>query len=236
MRRDANEILGAVSGGRVLDVATGGGRFIVYLREHLGDYEEFVGIDTDESAATRFAERFEGAPNIRFEVMDALELRFPGASFDTVAIGNSLCEFKAPSRLLKEMLHVLRPGGRLLVAEGYRDRASEPMLTHVLFHDWWVSVESLEGGDHQRFRRRRDLVRSLQRLGLSELQLVDVPDDADPRDPTTLAEIDELTDRYIDRAAGDAAIQARGEELRRRMHDVGFLAGMTLVAVGRKPA
>ena len=37
-RSDGSDILAAISGGRLLDVATGGGLFIVYVRKCLKDY------------------------------------------------------------------------------------------------------------------------------------------------------------------------------------------------------
>ena len=236
MRRgDGGDILGAISGGRLLDVATGGGLFIVYLRKRLKDYHEIVGIDSDESAAARFAKRFGDDSRIRFELMDARDLRFPDATFDTVAIASALCEFKQPSAVLRQMVRVLRGGGHLIVAEPYRDQHSEPTMTHVLFHDWWVAVEGLAGSHHQPFRPRADLIRSLRELGLLDLRLRDVPSEtSDPLDPALLEEIDNLTDRYLLLARGNPDLKARGEALRRRMHDVGFQETTSLLAVGRK--
>lgn len=232
---DGKDILAAISGGRLLDVATGGGLFIVYVRKRLKDYHEIVGIDSDESAAARFAKRCGDDPRIRFEPMDARDLRFPDATFDTVAIGNALCEFKEPSAVLSEMFRVLRGGGHLILAEAYRDQHSEPTMTHVLFHDWWVAVEGLAGSQHQPFRPRADLIRSLRELGLLDLRLRDVPSEtSDPREPALLAEIDDLTDRNLILARGNPELKARGEALRRRMHDVGFQECTDLLAVGRK--
>jgi ubiquinone/menaquinone biosynthesis C-methylase UbiE len=234
-RSDGSDILGRISGGRVLDVATGGGLFIIYLRKRLKDYDEIVGIDSDESAAARFTARFGTDPRFRFEAMDALELRFPDATFDTVGIGNALCEFGDPSAVLREMLRVVRGGGHLIVTEAYRDQQSAPTRMHVDFHDWWVAVQGLTGSQHQPFRARSELIQSIRELGLLDLRLRDVPTKTqNARDAALFAEIDELTDQFLARAEGHPMLQARGETLRRQMHDVGFLEATTLLAVGRK--
>ncbi len=47
---------------------------------------------------------------------DALDLPFAGASFDVVVAALVLCRVRDPRRGLEEMLRVLRPGGRLVLA------------------------------------------------------------------------------------------------------------------------
>ena len=42
------DILGHISGGRVLDVATGSGGFIHFLLDGLKDYIEILGVDNNE--------------------------------------------------------------------------------------------------------------------------------------------------------------------------------------------
>lgn len=182
-RSDGSDILAKISGGRVLDVATGGGLFSVYLRKRLKGYDEIVGIDSDESAAARFAARFKDGPRIRFEQMDALELRFPGAMFDSVAIGKALCGLRRPidgARTDGSCAARRRLSHR---GESYRDQRSEPTMTHVDFHDWRLAVEGLAGSHHQQFRPRADLIRSIRELGLVDLRLRDEPSEtSDPFD------------------------------------------------------
>jgi ubiquinone/menaquinone biosynthesis C-methylase UbiE len=231
---DGTEALASIFGGRVLDAATGGGRFIIYLREHLKDYSEIVGVDVDATAASRFGERFAGDPRIRFMAMDAGRLDFSDGSFDTASIGHSLCEFEHPSRVLRGLVRIVRAGGHLIVAESYRDQHSEPTRNHVLLHDWWVAVDQLAGSSHRKHRRRSSLVRDIEDLGLAELVLVDIPNEqTDPKDPVALAELDALADRYLALARGHKVLQARGRALMERVHDVGFQPATALLAVGR---
>jgi len=82
------DILGRLPGGRVLDLATGSGNFIHFLLEGLADYEEIIGLDNNERAATAFSAAFKDQPKIRFELGDALSHNFDAASFDLVCLSN----------------------------------------------------------------------------------------------------------------------------------------------------
>jgi len=54
---------------------------------------------------------------VDLRVGDAEALQFPDASFDTVVCTFSLCAIPDHERSLAEMIRVLRPGGRLLLAD-----------------------------------------------------------------------------------------------------------------------
>ena len=131
---DPKAVLGHLSGGRVLDIATGAGGFVQFLLDGLRDHGEIVGIDANAERGEPFAAAFDGRPDVRFEQMDAHRLAFADGSFDTVCVSNSLHHFADPAPVLAEMLRVLRPGGHLVVNEMYRDGQSETQATHVLLH------------------------------------------------------------------------------------------------------
>ncbi len=56
-------------------------------------------------------------PNLEFVQGDATDLPFPDDHFDAVTISYGLRNVENPSRVIKEMLRVTRPGGQLLIAE-----------------------------------------------------------------------------------------------------------------------
>ena len=118
---DPRTVLGHVHGGRVLDAATGDGQFIRFLLDGLRDHTEIIGIDRDPAEGVLFAQRFGDRPDITFELMDVLDPRFPDGSFDTVAIAHSLCQFEDAGAVLARLTRLIRPGGHLVVAAGYRD-------------------------------------------------------------------------------------------------------------------
>jgi ubiquinone/menaquinone biosynthesis C-methylase UbiE len=233
---DPKELIGWISGGSVLDVATGVGGFIHFLVAGLKDYREIIGIDTAERAAAAFAQTFKDTPAVRFEPTDVLNMGFPSASFDTVSIANSLHHFDAPQVVLSETLRVLRPGGYFILSEMYCDGQTETQMTHVHLHHWWAAVDRFYGVVHHETYTRDHLVSMIVSLGLEDLMLHDLSDtDEDPRSAETLSSLEPVIDRYIQRAEGHPALQAHGEELRLRLHQVGFHGAASLFAVGKKP-
>jgi len=229
------DILGHISGGRILDVATGSGGFIHFLLEGLKDYTEIIGIDTSERGAAAFAEAFKEQPSVRFEPVDALEMDYPKASFDIVCISNSLHHFDDPQAVLRQMARVLRPGGYFLIAEMYRDGQTDAQLTHVHLHHWWAAVDRAAGIVHNETYLRGEILALLSSLGLTNLKLYDLSDtDGNPQSPENLTQLDPAIDRYIQRAEGHPDLQARGEALRQRLHEIGFHSASSLVALGTK--
>lgn len=91
------------------------------LGEHLRDDGcRFVTcIDFSKAVIERQKEHFGSHPNLRFLVMNALALRFPPCSFDTVIDKGTMdsisCDLKEGEvrarQMLQEVLRVLRPGG-----------------------------------------------------------------------------------------------------------------------------
>lgn len=215
------EILGHISAGRVLDVATGSGGFIHFLLDGLQGYTEIIGVDNVDRAAV-FAEAFKENPNIHFQQMDAHHLDFADSSFDLVCISNSLHHLD-PLPVLREMRRVLRPDGFLLVSEMVRDGQTETQMTHVLLHHWWAAVDTVSGIVHRETYQRRELVEMANSLGLEN-----------PKDPAILAELNPIFERYIQRAEGHPDLQKRGEELRQRVAEIGFHSATTLMLIGRK--
>ena len=231
---DPKRVIGDLSGGRVLDVATGTGGFVRFLLDGLLDHDEIVGIDANGERAVAFVEAFGDHPDVRFERMDAHRLAFPGGSFDTVCVSNSLHHFADPAPVLAEMLRVLRPHGHLVVNEMYRDGQSETQMTHVLLHHWWAAVNRLGGEMHRETYARAAILDIVEGLGLSELRVFDLADpDQDPHDPATVADLEAAIDRHVAMAEGDPELQARGEALRARLREVGVRGATQLVAVGR---
>jgi SAM-dependent methyltransferase len=231
---DPKAVLGHLSGGRVLDVATGTGGFVQFLLDGLRDYAEIVGIDAVGERAAAFSAALGDRADVRFEQMDAHHLVFPDGSFDTVSISNSLHHVADPAPVLAEMLRVLRPGGHLVVNEMYRDGQSETQTTHVLLHHWWAAVNRLRGEVHRETYSRDEIVEIVGGLGLSSLRLLDLVDpDEDPHDPEAAADLEAAIDRYVALADGHPELQQRGEDLRARLRDVGVRGATQLVAIGR---
>jgi SAM-dependent methyltransferase len=228
----------ALSAGKVLDVATGQGGFVHFLVDNLHSFAEITGIDTQPAHAATFSQAFNGRENIHFVQMDAQHMDFAAETFDTVCIANSLHHLPAPLEVLVEMRRVLTPGGHLIVYEMYHDGQSKPQLTHVLLHHWWAAVDTAMGICHRQTYTRHELIDLVNRAGLQELEFYDDNEqEGDPCDPETLQQLEPVIDRYIARATGQPeqdALQQRGEELRQRLYEIGFLSASSLLAWGTK--
>jgi len=232
------DILGNIPGGRVLDVATGSGQFIGFLLEGLSAFDEIVGIDTSEKGAAAFAENFKEHPNVRFIKMDAAKMDFADASFDIVCISNSLHHMPDLQPVLSEMLRVLKPGGHFIVAEMYRDHQTETQMTHVLMHHWWGAIDTAKGVVHNETYTRQQMLEIVSRPELQELTTRDLSDlSDDPKDPETVKYLTNVVDQYLTRIEGlpgEAALRARGLELRQRVEEIGFHSATSLLVIGKK--
>lgn len=102
--------------GRALDVACGSGKLTLVLQK-AARKGLVVGLDFSASML-RTAVRT--APGPAYVRGDALRLPFGDGSFDAVTVAFGLRNFADPDRGLREMLRVLRPGGRALVLEFVR--------------------------------------------------------------------------------------------------------------------
>lgn len=236
------QALSSRPGGRVLDVATGRGGFIAGLLDVLPGYDEIIGIDNSPRAAETAPNGDRGnvfnRPGIRFMPMDAGNLDFTDGSFDLVTISNSLHHMENPQRVLQEMIRVLRPGGRIVVSEMYRDGQTESQETHVRMHHWWAQVDRALGVFHRETYTRAELSALLAPLGLDQLALYDFSDlSTDPFDPELTARLNTVLDEYLEKAKdlpGFESIRKKGEQLRARLQTVGLHWATCLTALGEK--
>ncbi len=231
-------IFSPISAGRLLDVATGRGGFIHALVETLHSYDEIIGIDTIAGTEAIFTETFADKP-ISYRQMDASTLEFDDASFGTVCIANSLHHMPDPVLVLAEMQRVLKPGGRFIISEMFRDGLTDAQETHALLHHWWAAVDSAEGIVHNETYTKQELVDLAKGTEISEWAFHEVAYlDEDPKDEATIKQLDQIIDRYISKAEnlsnGGTQLIERGQALRTRVHEIGFHGATALVAIGMK--
>ena len=232
------KIFSPISAGRVLDVATGRGGFIQVLAETLQSYDEIIGVDTVAGTEEVFAQSFAEKP-ISYQQMDAYKLEFDDASFDMVVIANSVHHLDEPQLVLKEMQRVLKPGGRFIINEMFRDGLTEAQETHALLHHWWAAVDSAEGIVHNETYTKQELIDWAQSTGIGEWEFHEVAYlDDDPKAEATIQQLDGVIDRYISKAEnlsnGSTQLVERGQALRKRVHEIGFHGATALVAIGIK--
>jgi ubiquinone/menaquinone biosynthesis C-methylase UbiE len=170
--------LGLVSGGRVLDVATEGGRFIDTLMKALKDYDSFVGIDYCPSDASKkemeeAKKRFQGKP-VQFFQMNAENLQFEDKSFDTACMSHSLHHLGKIDRVLVEMKRVLKSSSNFILQECYCDGdQTEAQKTDELRHEWEARIDSLLGVTHNKTLTKQRIMDIFSSLNLRELEVFD---------------------------------------------------------------
>lgn len=231
------EYFKGISGGRVLDVATGGGGFVEFLKDSLKDYSEIIAVDVSGRGFAGAQDKFAGHP-IRFVTMDASALAFDDETFDSVTISNSLHHLADIGCVLGEMFRVLRPGGRIVVVEMFRDNQTAAQLSHVLIHHWWARVNRLEGIVHYPTMTRQQVIGHVRKLGPRSLETFDYLDpDTDPHDKRTLDHVERITNEYLATIENDPAqtvLYRDGKSLLERARKIGFAWATEVIVIGTK--
>jgi len=170
--------LGSISGGKILDVATGGGGFVDTLMKTLKSYDSFVGIDYCPSAESKremkkAKKKFEGKP-VQFFQMNAENLKFEEESFDTVCTSYSLHHLANIGKVLAEMKRVLKKGGNFILQECYCDGdQTEAQKTDEREHEWQAKTDSLLGIIHNKTLTKQRIIDIVNSLKLKELEIFD---------------------------------------------------------------
>lgn len=106
---------------RVLDVGCGTGVFAARIQEAL-PHATVWGVDLVSGMLQKGAARWRHHADRIVPVQgDSERLPFASGSFDVVTCANSFHHYPNQGRAIVEMHRVLRPGGRLLLIDGYRD-------------------------------------------------------------------------------------------------------------------
>jgi demethylmenaquinone methyltransferase/2-methoxy-6-polyprenyl-1,4-benzoquinol methylase len=123
-------------GDRALDVATGTGDLAIALAARGADV---VGSDFSEGMLARARAK---APGIRWEQADALALPYRNDEFAAATVGFGARNFGDLERGLREMVRVVRPGGRVVILEITTPR--KPPLS-LFFSLWFDRIVPLLG-------------------------------------------------------------------------------------------
>jgi tocopherol O-methyltransferase len=175
MNRVLADRAGVQPGQRVLDAGCGVGGSSLWLAEQRG--ARVVGITpvaSQVARARRFASQRQLADRVEFEQADYTGTPFPDSSFDVVWALESLCHASDKAAFYREAARVLRPGGRIVVAEYIRaarplDRSGERLL-----HEWldgWAIPDLDTQAEHTRHARL---------AGFSRFQLDDLTPNTRP--------------------------------------------------------
>jgi ubiquinone/menaquinone biosynthesis C-methylase UbiE len=103
-------------GDKILDACCGTGTLTLLLANLLYSDCELIGVDLSPGQIIQ-AKKKDKYPNLRFEVMDASDLRFKNEYFDKIIVSAALHEMNAVLRgkVLSEIYRVLKKGGYFVI-------------------------------------------------------------------------------------------------------------------------
>ena len=144
---------------RVLDVAAGRGVSARALAGRFGC--QVVGIDLSDTNVAAARRDTAGGERIEFDVGDAESLDFDDGEFDAVICECAFCTFPDKKRAAREMARVVKPGGRVGIADLVR-RGELPAALQTL--SAWVACIADA-------RTESEYLAHLQQAGFVELSL-----------------------------------------------------------------
>ncbi|MHA1200379.1 MAG: class I SAM-dependent methyltransferase [Candidatus Heimdallarchaeaceae archaeon] len=161
-----------ISGGKILDVGTGFGNFISFLKQALKSFDSFIGIDLNEEELKK-AEKEHGLI-AKFKKMNAEKLDFPDKTFDIVSMASSLHHLERPEKVLKEMLRVVKPQGYLIIQEMYSNLTqTEAQLATLQAHHFGAKIDTLLGEYHRKTYTKEEIKKMVSILRSEELEIFD---------------------------------------------------------------
>ena len=145
-------------GASVLDVGCGiGGSARILARDYGLDV---LGISISPAQVARATALTPASlPHCRFQVMDALDLALADGGFDAVWSVEACPHMPDKQRYADELLRVLRPGGRLAVADWNRRDQTDGAMSAP---ERWVMRQLLEQWAHPEFASIASLRRNLE--------------------------------------------------------------------------
>jgi len=140
---------------KVLDVGCGFGGTSRYLAKKLGPNAEVTGITLSPMQVKRGTElaNEQGVANAKFMVKDALKMEFPDNSFDIVWACESGEHMPDKKKYIDEMMRVLKPGGKFVMATWCqrddsvvpftkKDKKDLQFLYEEWTHPYFISIEA----------------------------------------------------------------------------------------------
>lgn len=228
-------IIKSIEAGRLLDVASGRGNSIKFALENFSNVIECVGIDVSE-ANIESAKQAVQDERVRFMLMNGASMSFNDNEFDTVTMFNSMHHLKNTDQVMSEIFRVLKPGGKFILSEMYRDVKTDKEKNHVDLHHWWAEIDMKNGIPHFLTFRRRDILHTALTRPYSCINCYE-PDENRNANKDAVEHICSVIDTYFDKAANlpdKDRIIMQGEKIRQRILDIGLTFAPYLIIIASK--
>lgn len=134
------DIANIQKGMKVLDAGCGVGGTSLYIAQHTKAYVWAISITPAQiSIAQSYTKKRHLEELTNFSVQDFTKTNFPDNFFDAVVGIESICCASPKTTFLKEAYRILRPGGKLVIADGYLLRKPENKKeTEIIDNFMWA--------------------------------------------------------------------------------------------------
>ncbi len=171
--RNMNRVLaqkaGIQAGMHVLDAGCGVGGSSIWLAENIGARVTGISLSAKQCRkAEEFARQWRVDALTDFLVADYCQASFADATFDVVWALESSCYADDKRSLLYEAWRLLKPGGRLIVADGFRSGRNFPPHDEQLLQEW------MDGWAVSDLDTPEEFEESLRIAGFCDLQIEDL--------------------------------------------------------------
>ena len=114
------DLAGIKAGDKVLDAGCGVGGTAIYLAKKTGARVYGISLSRNQvRLAKGYARKHDASRLTHFQVQDYSATKFPENFFDVVYGIESICYAFPKSAFLKEARRILKPGGKIVIADGY---------------------------------------------------------------------------------------------------------------------
>ncbi len=145
-----------------LDIGCGTGTLLALL-SRLPHAQRLVGLDYSGAMVAQASDKFarlETSDKLSAIQGDAEHLPVDDSGFDVVTCCNSFHHYPHPERAISEFYRVLRPGGLLLLLDGFRDN----IIGWIIFELFVANIER-----HVRHAKWHEVRRMIEQAGFQDL-------------------------------------------------------------------